>query len=199
MWMRYSAVLETPTHHHRRRHLAARQLTPNDAQLFDLDSNFAAAPDVFPPDRFNAGVMVVAPDASVLSHMRSVIDTLPSHDGGDTGVCKCRPPLPLPLFPEPHMTPQARCLYAVNRLPEFILPTLVEGRRHQSPSLCVQCTAHHALDDTRQGARLLGGSETAADCALLFHTQALGQRGGGTQGAAGDAMVGGVCEPAAAG
>lgn len=25
-------------------------------QLFDLDTDFAAAPDVFPPDRFNAGM-----------------------------------------------------------------------------------------------------------------------------------------------
>ena len=45
----------------------------------------AAAPDVFPPDKFNAGVMVVEPSASRFADMRAKIDVLPSHDGGDTG------------------------------------------------------------------------------------------------------------------
>lgn len=47
--------------------------------------DFAAAPDVFPPDRFNAGVMVVAPSSAVLDDMLSKVLELPSYDGGDTG------------------------------------------------------------------------------------------------------------------
>ena len=47
--------------------------------------DFAAAPDVFPPDRFNAGVMVVAPSSAVLDDMLSKVSELPSYDGGDTG------------------------------------------------------------------------------------------------------------------
>ena len=47
--------------------------------------DFAAAPDVFPPDRFNAGVMVVAPSSIVLDDMLSKVPELPSYDGGDTG------------------------------------------------------------------------------------------------------------------
>lgn len=45
----------------------------------------AAAPDVFPPDKFNAGVMVVEPDAAVFEDMMARAAELPSHDGGDTG------------------------------------------------------------------------------------------------------------------
>lgn len=55
------------------------------SQLFDRDVDFAAAPDVFPPDRLNAGVMVLKPSASVLEDMLSKVSELPSHDGGDTG------------------------------------------------------------------------------------------------------------------
>ncbi|CAN0329506.1 unnamed protein product, partial [Laminaria digitata] len=54
-------------------------------QLFDRKVDFAAAPDVFPPDRFNAGVMVVAPSSAVLDDMLSKVSELPSYDGGDTG------------------------------------------------------------------------------------------------------------------
>jgi len=48
---------------------------------------FAAAPDVFPPDRFNAGVLLVTPDAAVLRRMLAAVEakSCPSHDGGDTG------------------------------------------------------------------------------------------------------------------
>lgn len=55
------------------------------AQLFKLEVDFAAAPDVFPPDKFNAGVMVLKPSLSVLKDMLSKVDKLPSYDGGDTG------------------------------------------------------------------------------------------------------------------
>lgn len=54
-------------------------------QLFDREVDFAAAPDVFPPDKFNAGVMVVVPSLLVLEDMLSKVEVLPSYDGGDTG------------------------------------------------------------------------------------------------------------------
>ncbi|CAN0455495.1 unnamed protein product, partial [Ascophyllum nodosum] len=54
-------------------------------ELFDRKVDFAAAPDVFPPDRFNAGVMVVAPSEDVLQDMLSKASELTSYDGGDTG------------------------------------------------------------------------------------------------------------------
>lgn len=58
---------------------------PARGQLFDREVDFAAAPDVFPPDNFNAGVMVVAPSLVVLEDMLSKVEELPSYDGGDTG------------------------------------------------------------------------------------------------------------------
>eukprot|EP00903_Cladosiphon_okamuranus_P017748 g16337.t1 len=54
-------------------------------ELFDREVDLAAAPDVFPPDKFNAGVMVVVPSLHVLDDMLSKVDELPAYDGGDTG------------------------------------------------------------------------------------------------------------------
>ena len=54
-------------------------------QLFNIPVSFAAAPDVFPPDKFNAGVLVIQPNEAVFQDMVSRIAVLPSHDGGDTG------------------------------------------------------------------------------------------------------------------
>ncbi|TYZ64869.1 hypothetical protein PybrP1_010590 [[Pythium] brassicae (nom. inval.)] len=54
-------------------------------QLFERETSFAAAPDVFPPDRFNAGVLVVRPDAALFAQMLARVQELPSYDGGDTG------------------------------------------------------------------------------------------------------------------
>ena len=45
----------------------------------------AAAPDTFPPDRFNAGVMVVRPDETTFKDMMSKTSELKSYDTGDTG------------------------------------------------------------------------------------------------------------------
>lgn len=59
-------------------------------ELFQLNikgepGSFAAAPDVFPPDKFNAGVLVVRPASQVFQAMLQHISVLPTHDGGDTG------------------------------------------------------------------------------------------------------------------
>ena len=40
---------------------------------------------MFPPDKFNAGVMVIRPDATVFADMISKVGTILSYDGGDTG------------------------------------------------------------------------------------------------------------------
>lgn len=45
----------------------------------------AFCPDVFPPDRFNAGVMVLEPSRGVFADMMAKASSLSSHDGGDTG------------------------------------------------------------------------------------------------------------------
>ncbi|GMH92678.1 hypothetical protein TrVE_jg10883 [Triparma verrucosa] len=48
-------------------------------------SGFAASPDVFPPDRFNAGVMFFVPREDVGGGLVRFKDVLGSYDGGDTG------------------------------------------------------------------------------------------------------------------
>eukprot|EP00617_Octactis_speculum_P027948 CAMPEP_0185749290 /NCGR_PEP_ID=MMETSP1174-20130828/8023_1 /TAXON_ID=35687 /ORGANISM="Dictyocha speculum, Strain CCMP1381" /LENGTH=215 /DNA_ID=CAMNT_0028425345 /DNA_START=8 /DNA_END=655 /DNA_ORIENTATION=+ len=44
-----------------------------------------AAPDIFPPDKFNAGVLGLVPSDEVFDRMLAQVSILPSHDGGDTG------------------------------------------------------------------------------------------------------------------
>jgi glycogenin glucosyltransferase len=76
-------------------------------ELFDVDlgdARFAAAPDVFPPDRFNAGLLVVEPDISVFQRMIERLPSLKSYDGGDTGFLNA-------YFPDWYSLP------APNRLP----------------------------------------------------------------------------------
>lgn len=48
---------------------------------------FIAAPDIFPPDRFNAGVLGVwlDQDQSTFKRLVSRVRELPTYDGGDTG------------------------------------------------------------------------------------------------------------------
>lgn len=45
----------------------------------------AAAPDILPPDKFNAGVMVVRPSQAVFDNMMEQRALLTTYDGGDTG------------------------------------------------------------------------------------------------------------------
>jgi len=54
-------------------------------ELFELNGDFAASPDIFPPDRFNAGVMFLRPNQEVFNDMIRAIPSLQSYDGGDTG------------------------------------------------------------------------------------------------------------------
>lgn len=51
----------------------------------ETEALVAAAPDIFPPDKFNAGVLVVRPSQSVFDNMMAQASLLVSHDGGDTG------------------------------------------------------------------------------------------------------------------
>ena len=46
---------------------------------------FAAAPDLFPPDRFNAGVLLVRPSLPLYRHVLEALPVVGSWDGGDTG------------------------------------------------------------------------------------------------------------------
>lgn len=54
-------------------------------EVFERDVDFAAAPDVFPPDHFNAGVVLIKPNTAVLTDMLNKANEIVSYDGGDTG------------------------------------------------------------------------------------------------------------------
>ncbi len=45
----------------------------------------AAAPDIFPPDKFNAGVMVIKPSKEIFTNLLSKTASIITYDGGDTG------------------------------------------------------------------------------------------------------------------
>jgi glycogenin len=55
-------------------------------QIFDRDVEFAAAPDVFPPDHFNAGVLFLKPNLLKFSELLTMSRKLDTYDGGDTGL-----------------------------------------------------------------------------------------------------------------
>lgn len=54
---------------------------------YTLPSSFplAAAPDIFPPDRFNAGVLVISPSEEMFNTLVAKIPSTYSYDNGDTG------------------------------------------------------------------------------------------------------------------
>jgi glycogenin glucosyltransferase len=45
----------------------------NVEEVFELDTDFAAAPDVFPPDKFNAGVMLIRPSLATFNSLLKAI------------------------------------------------------------------------------------------------------------------------------
>ena len=51
-----------------------------------MDTSFAAAPDIFPPDRFNAGVLVIKPGKDVFENLLAKAKTIKSYDGGTLSV-----------------------------------------------------------------------------------------------------------------
>jgi len=63
-------------------------VAPLDDIVFGAYSNssFQAAPDTFPPDNFNAGVMVVKPSAAAYAHLLLLNEKVGSVEGGDQGV-----------------------------------------------------------------------------------------------------------------
>ena len=69
----------------------------------------AAAPDIFPPDKFNGGVLVVRPSQSVFDNMMAQASLLLTYDGGDTGFLNA-------YFPNWYtdMPPMARLSFGYN-------------------------------------------------------------------------------------
>src|SRR5688500_14587575 len=55
-------------------------------ELFDLDVDFAAAPDVGWPDAFNTGVMVIKPDMGDYWALKTMAAAGDSFDGADQGL-----------------------------------------------------------------------------------------------------------------
>ena len=55
-------------------------------ELFDLDTAFAAAPDVGWPDAFNTGVMMLKPDMGEYWALQTMASTGDSFDGADQGL-----------------------------------------------------------------------------------------------------------------
>eukprot|EP00916_Digyalum_oweni_P018573 GHVL01031086.1.p2 GENE.GHVL01031086.1~~GHVL01031086.1.p2 ORF type:complete len:183 (-),score=23.80 GHVL01031086.1:1205-1753(-) len=57
----------------------------NIEELFHCPSP-SFCPDTFPPDRFNAGVMVISPDECIFDDIMKMLPSIKSYDGGDTGL-----------------------------------------------------------------------------------------------------------------
>jgi alpha-N-acetylglucosamine transferase len=75
----------------------------------ESEALIAAAPDIFPPDKFNSGVMVVRPNQHVFDNMMGQRTLLTTSDGSDTGFLNA-------YFSEwfTAMPPQARLSFGYN-------------------------------------------------------------------------------------
>ena len=49
-------------------------------------AEIGASPDVFPPDNFNAGVLIIRPSMSTFRNILSFSHKIEPYDGGDTGL-----------------------------------------------------------------------------------------------------------------
>jgi glycogenin glucosyltransferase len=61
------------------------QLIQKGKVYTEQEALVAAAPDMFPPDKFNSGVMVIRPSQSVFDNMMGQKALLTNYDGSDTG------------------------------------------------------------------------------------------------------------------
>ncbi|CAE7646431.1 GYG1, partial [Symbiodinium microadriaticum] len=62
-------------------------LQPVDDVLYGFtNASFAAAPETFPPDTFNSGVMVLNPSLDTFEHLLELNEQVGSAEGGDQGV-----------------------------------------------------------------------------------------------------------------
>ena len=74
------------TPYHRLLYLDADTLvTAHLDPLLHTPTPFAAAPDLFPPTRFNAGVLLLQPSLTTYAQLIRRLEATPSYDGGDTG------------------------------------------------------------------------------------------------------------------
>jgi len=77
------------------------------SHLFNIEGGesglIAAAPDIFPPDKFNAGVMLLSPSISLFEDLLRNTTSTPTYDGGDTGFLNA-------YFNEWHLGPGSRRL-----------------------------------------------------------------------------------------
>ena len=75
------------THYHRVLYIDSDCLVTGHLDpLLSLPTSFAAAPDLFPPTRFNAGVLLVQPSLSTYARLIRRLEFGGSYDGGDTGL-----------------------------------------------------------------------------------------------------------------
>ena len=62
-------------------------LQPIDDILFQFsNASFVAAPETFPPDTFNSGVMVLNPSLQTFQYLLELNQRIGSAEGGDQGV-----------------------------------------------------------------------------------------------------------------
>lgn len=124
----------------------------NIDDLFERPA-FAAAPDFFLPDRFNSGVMVIAPDAALFDTMTHALFELESYDGGDQGFLNA-------FMPEWYAMPVGHRLPAGYNLQHFIYQFL-RGHAHLAQRLEREAkVVHYSVQKPwRARSTLTGGSE----------------------------------------
>ena len=113
--------------------------------------DFAAAPDFFLPDRFNSGVMVLAPSAAVFRAMLDQLRDSSSYDGGDQGFLNR-------FFPDWYAMPVANRLPIAYNVHHFVFQFLCAHESLKRGFLDEVRVVHYTLQKPWMTTTVSGGS-----------------------------------------
>lgn len=114
--------------------------------------NFAAAPDFFLPDRFNSGVMVIEPSASLFARLHDALRNAGSYDGGDQGFLN-------EMVPDWYARPVQFRLPAGYNMHHFVFQFLLAHDSLRTRVLDEVRVVHFTLQKPWQGVTLSGGAQ----------------------------------------
>lgn len=127
-------------------------------------TGFAAAPDFFMPDRFNSGVMALAPSHALFERMLAALAEAPTYDGGDQGFLNA-------FWPDWWAMPVEHRLASGYNMHHFVFQFMLAH-----PSLRAQCLAdvrvvHYTLQKPWLQLDVMGGAKEWWDKFYALHPE----------------------------
>lgn len=122
----------------------------------------AASPDIFPPDKFNAGVMVISPSIEILDDMLQKTESLESYDGGDTGFLNA-------YYPSwfKSMDSSARLPFGFNAQRFMFTCTHAENPKYWNVGIGNDLTIVHFSSSPKPWQNIMDASDTTKQADLL--------------------------------